>query len=217
MSVLPMADETGFSLLEVIVALAVAGLIAMATSGILVFWNRIDTQTADVRSHLDEMVALGRTLRVLASSAVPRPFRDVSQAQLAGIGGDAQSVQLLSFGPASLRLDRPTPLRLRIRGAGEAKQLVLEWDDPQSGKSLSEVVYAAAKDMRFRYFLRGTDTGPSWSPDWVAPSILPAAIGLTIEDEVLGPPLEIVVRTAGSLPAACILLPADPACQGARP
>lgn len=209
----PHLDGDGFSLLEVLIVLAISGLIATAASGMVTFWNRIDERSARIERHLSGFLDAQRTFRSLVSSALPTPLRAGDAFSRAGVEGRSDRLRLAAFGPVSLRLDRPSPLALIVRESAGAKNIVLEWNDPQSGDLRSETVLAGVRAARFRYIDRRPDGSIASSENWGEAGRLPTAIALAVEDDVPGPPLEIIVRTEGRLPAACVLLPADPARQ----
>ncbi|MBB3930035.1 hypothetical protein GGR25_001074 [Kaistia hirudinis] len=195
-----------------IVTITVAALIATAGSGLMGFWSRLQARAAEVESRSNELLSATAIFRNLVSGAIPAPLQRMMTPRL-DPESDLRSVHLTSIGPASLRLDRPTNFALSIRPTETGQDLMLDWTDPNSGEAHRETILRGFKDIGFRFLLRTPERTLEWSANWNAPSELPAAISLTAEDAVLGPPMEIIARTHGRMPASCVLLPADPSCR----
>jgi prepilin-type N-terminal cleavage/methylation domain-containing protein len=103
------AGRAGFSLVEVLVGLAIIGLIvsaAAATTGVM---RRVETRVEDEATAREAVVAAERVFRAVVAGAFPEP----PGAPAVG-GGAADRLTLASRGPAILTLDRPWPMTLAI-------------------------------------------------------------------------------------------------------
>ncbi|WP_026873684.1 prepilin-type N-terminal cleavage/methylation domain-containing protein [Inquilinus limosus] len=199
--------ERGFTLVEVLVALVLAGLVVAAAVGLPNLFARFDQQSRQAAELRDRVAAAGRLLRALAEGAVP----DLSREETAE-PADAAGLTLLSWGPPILALDRPTPLTLRVVQADGRAALRLSWTDPGTGTAREETVLDGARSIRLSYFATGGNGG-SWRSDWARPWALPAAVLLRIDAPELGPPIDLIARTRARLPEACLALPQEPACR----
>ncbi|MGK9230389.1 prepilin-type N-terminal cleavage/methylation domain-containing protein [Inquilinus limosus] len=198
--------ERGFTLVEVLVALVLAGLVVSAAVGLPSLFARFDQQSRQAAELRDGVADAGRLLRALAEGAVP----DLSREETAEPAGAAE-LTLLSWGPPILALDRPTPLTLRVVQADGRAALRLSWADPATGAAREETVLEGARSVRLSYF--GTGSAGGWRSDWARPWALPAAVLLRIDAPELGPPIDLIARTRARLPEACLALPQEPACR----
>lgn len=199
--------ERGFTLVEVLVALVLAGLVVSAAVGLPNLFARFDQQSRRTAELRDGVAAAGRILRAVAEGSVPNLASDET-AELVG----ATRLTLLSWGPPILALSRPVPLTLRVVDSDGQAALRLSWSDPETGTAREETVLDGARSIRLSYFSAGNNGG-SWRPDWARPWALPAAVLLRIDAPELGPPIDLIARTRARLPEACLLLPQEPACR----
>ncbi|OWJ64352.1 prepilin-type N-terminal cleavage/methylation domain-containing protein [Inquilinus limosus] len=199
-------SERGFTLVEVLVALVLAGLVAAAAVGLPNLFARFDQQSRRAEELRDGVAAAGRLLRALAEGAVPDLSADDSADP-----ADAGRLTLLSWGPPILVLDRPVPLTLRVVQSGGRAALRLSWTDPATGAAREETVLDGARSIRLSYFAAGGNGG--WRSDWARPWALPAAVLLRVDAPEIGSPIDLIARTRARLPEACLLLPQEPACR----
>ncbi|MGO4126610.1 prepilin-type N-terminal cleavage/methylation domain-containing protein [Inquilinus sp. YAF38] len=199
--------QRGFTLVEVLVALVLAGLAASAAVGLPNLFARFDQKSRTEAELRDSVAAAGRLLRALAEGAVPDLSRDE-----AADPADATALTLLSWGPPILALDRPVPLTLRVVQADGRAALRLAWTDPGTGAAREETVMEGARSIRLSYFAAGS-SGGAWRSEWARPWALPAAVLLRVDVPELGAPIDLIGRTRARLPEACLALPQEPACR----
>jgi prepilin-type N-terminal cleavage/methylation domain-containing protein len=225
----------GFSLVEVLVALVLVGLIVSAAAAATGAMRRIEVRVDGAAEAREAIVAAERVFRAVVAGAFPEP----PGAPSVGAGA-ADRLTLTSRGPAILALDRPWPMTLAIvperrlaefaedGAAGvdgvatddaEPMALVLVWRDPDSGAVRREVVLSGARGLRFFFFDDGVRpaglrtaqpdgaTGAGWRASWSQPALLPRAVLLRADLPALGGPVDIAVHTVPTLPDACLLLP----------
>lgn len=237
----PPCRRAGFSLVEVLVALVLVGLIVSAAAAATGAMRRIEVRVDDAAAAREAIVAAERVFRAVVTGAFPEP----PGAPSVGAGA-ADRLTLTSRGPAILALDRPWPMTLAIvperrlaefaddgaagvdgvaTDAGGPMALVLVWRDPASGLVRREVVLSGARALRFFYFddgvrpvglrsapAEGAEAGAGWRTSWTQPAVLPRAVLLRADLPALGGPVDLAVRTVPTLPDACLLLPHVAAC-----
>ncbi|MGF6227681.1 general secretion pathway protein J [Inquilinus ginsengisoli] len=196
--------ERGFTLVEVLVALVLAGLVASAAVGLPNLFARFDQKSRQEAELRDGVAAAGGLLRALAEGAVPNLSSDET--------ADATELTLLSWGPPILTLDRPIPLTLRVVSADGRSALRLAWTDSGTGTAREETVLEGARSIRLSYFAAGS-SGGNWRSEWARPWALPAAVLLRVDAPELGAPIDLIGRTRARLPEACLALPQEPRCQ----
>jgi prepilin-type N-terminal cleavage/methylation domain-containing protein len=201
--------DAGFTLLEVLIALVLTGLVVSAGLGLPKLFARFDQQSQTVAELRDGVAAAGRLLRALTEGAAP----DLSSTE-EPVQASETVLMLNSLGPPILAFDRPTPLTLRIIAEDGHAALRLAWADPETGAAREETVLAGARSIRLSYFNPGrSGAGGGWRPDWARRWALPAAILLRVDAPELGPPIDLIAHTRARLPEACLLLPQEPACR----
>jgi general secretion pathway protein J len=199
--------EGGFTLVEVLVALVLAGLVASAAVGLPNLFARFDQKSRTEAELRDGVAAAGRLLRALGDGAVPDLSRDE-----AADPADATELTLLSWGPPILTLDRPIRLTLRVVSTDGRSALLLAWTDPGTGTAREETVLEGVRSIRLSYFAPGSGSG-NWRSEWARPWALPAAVLLRVDAPELGAPIDLIGRTRARLPEACLALPQEPACR----
>lgn len=208
--------QRGFTLLEVLVALVLAGLVVSAAVGVPRLVSRLDRQAVARAEARDVVLGLDGLLRAMVEGAVP----DVA-GRTEGPLGSADTLTLVSLGPAILTLDRPARMALRTERRAEGMALLFDWSEPSGDERREETVIEGARAITFAYFgTPATAEGvaappPAWLPVWHGTQALPQAVYLRLDLPALGEPVELIARPRSRLPDACLLLPAEPGCRPA--
>ena len=188
----------GFTLLEMLIALAIFGLMAvMAYSGL--------TSVLDLQFHTEaeaeRLAGLQKAYLVMQrdiEQAVARPVRDAFGDEQAPLVGD-QNLEL-TRGGWSNPLGRPRSTLQRVGYSYNDRQLRrfvwLVLDRAQDSQPLDQLLMDDIEDMQIRYLL----ADDVWKDQWPAPLegsdakvaeagpvVLPAAVEVTIEHEHYGP------------------------------
>ena len=169
----------GFTLVEVMVALMIFGMIASAGVGILAFSVRAQAATV---ARLDEVGALARQSSLLAADlaqAVNRPARDERGTLLPAFVGDATSVTLVRAGWGNID-DQPrsTLQKVSYRLSGKSFDRIA-WPMIDGAAPLpAATALAGVNGVRLRYRLAG-----AWSDSWngTQGAALPQALELVVE------------------------------------
>lgn len=156
------AREQGFTLVEVMVALLIFGMIAAAGVAILSFSVRAQATTG---AKLDDAAAIGRTVSILSADlgqAVNRPARDEGGTVRPAFVGDAAGVSLVRLGWSNIdAAPRAAVQKVAYRlGAGTLERSaypMLDGAAPMPPAALMTRVRA----LRLRYRYKG-----AWSDRW---------------------------------------------------
>jgi len=163
----------GFSLLEVLVALALTAMIAGVAAGGLRLSGSASAAAAQAAEAAAERRALRRFLTELVESAAPPLLRDGSRSPPALFEGDAEGFVTVARLPAALAPATPQLVSLRAREGG----LELRWgplgaqrpDLALTAPAGLERLTAGPVAVRFAY---GLDGAPRWSGRAAAPPLI---------------------------------------------
>lgn len=199
----------GFSLVEVLVALAVSGLIVTAGGGLTSAVQKLESRASAEREARENVISADRLLRAVADGAVP----DVSRGREDLEGWSKTSATFVTAGPPVLAFDRPHPVTLAIETEDGRARLLVRWRDPDHGGERQEEVVSGARSLSLSYFGAPTSGArASWQATWPRPGRLPEAVLLRVDMPELGPPIDLIARTYSRLPSACAALPHEPRC-----
>jgi general secretion pathway protein J len=169
----------GFTLVEVMVALMIFGMIASAGVGLLAFSVRAQGATT---ARLDDVGALVRQSSLLAADlaqAVNRPARDERGTLLPAFVGDSASITFVRGGWSNIDdQQRSTLQKVSYRLTGDTFDRVA-WPMVDGAASFpASPALAGVKGVRMRYRIAG-----AWSDSWngTQGAPLPQALELVIE------------------------------------
>jgi general secretion pathway protein J len=181
--------EQGFTLVEMMVALLIFGMLAAAGVGLLRF--SVDAQTA-TKSRLDAMASARRVEALIASDAtqaVPRVTRNEAGDSVQAFEGSAGGFTLVRAGVDPLE-DSVRPSLQKVAYALEDGRLVRRtWpmlDGAQPNPSATLVDHVAAVTLRYR-------SKDGWRETWdpIRPDLLPRAIEMIVQP-MRGPEMRYV-------------------------
>lgn len=201
----------GFSLVEALVAMAVAGMVVLGTVGLTAFSRDVEDRLDRQASARDQIVAADAILRELVTVSVP----ELGGRGTTGPGATSERLTILTSGSPIMAFDRPTPVTLAVRGRADGtKALIVAWRDGHAGVEREETAIDGARAISLSYF--GAEIGGSavWRAGWDYPARLPLAVSVRVDHPILGPPIDLVARTFARYPQVCAALPHEPACRG---
>lgn len=154
--------EQGFTLVEVMVALLIFGMIAAAGVAILSFSVRAQATTG---AKLDDAAAIGRTVSILSADlgqAVNRPARDEGGTVRPAFVGDAAGVSLVRLGWSNIdAAPRAAAQKVAYRlGAGTLERSAFPMLDGAASLPPA-VLMTRVQALRLRYRYKG-----AWSDRW---------------------------------------------------
>lgn len=173
--------EQGFTLVEVMVALMIFGMIAAAGVAILSFSVRSQAVTG---AKLDDAAALGRTVSILSADlaqAVDRQARDEGGTVRPAFTGDAATLALVRLGWSNVdAAPRSTAQKVAYRVASGALERIAYPMLDGAAPLPAAAILTHVRQVRLRYRFRGAWSG-RWDGGQGAP--LPDAAELTIVRE----------------------------------
>jgi general secretion pathway protein J len=180
--------ESGFTLIEVVVAVALFALIAALAYGGLQSVMDARTQMAEQAQRLAQLqFAVGLIERDLRAAAA-RPVRDALGQRLPALVGSSTGIELSRHGHANV-LARPRAEIERVAYARRQETLVrLRWpvlDRAPGSQPEATDLLAGLRELRLRYFMRDGRESDRWPPSR-ASEPLPARVEVELEIDGVG-------------------------------
>jgi general secretion pathway protein J len=201
------ARNAGFTLVEMLVALALIGLLAAGLFGGLRFAARASERATAATDHASAVALAYGFLQAQLANAQPYPATADPKDQQIVFDGEPDQIDLITTAPSRLALGGFFHLRLTTADAGRQLHLIAEWREPprQNGAAPNTPLEPTAlldnlKTAAFAFF--GT-TDPElpdeWHDQWQGATALPKMIRLRIEfaDGWQAPDLIVAPRLAG--------------------
>lgn len=200
-------DKSGFALVDVLVGLAVLGLIGSLLTSVLSLAVRQHRQASAIQRIGEASFAVSRLLHGLAGGTVLVHDRSLGWHS---VQGKARELTVVSTGPPILALGAPTRFALKQEKGTRGYDLVMSWADPVSAQERSEVVLADVLEISFSYF---AGAEKRWSPATGRSGGI-EAVRLTIRFAAKADPVDIIANLPARLPASCAADPAAAYCKG---
>jgi type II secretory pathway pseudopilin PulG len=197
--------QDGFALVDVLVALAIAGLAGSIMMGLVAFVRHQTSsldQQAQIRSGL---LSVDRTFRALGEHAY-----FVSDAG----SGSPDEFTVITEGPAILQLPYPIPFTLKREKDNDATDnLVLLWRDPKTKQERHEIVMPGVKSIAFSYFSASTgSTNAAWRLSWHRGDQPPQSIRLIVKPAFMRDSVEFVIPLRSQVSVSCLRDPVQRHC-----
>ncbi|MCJ2032090.1 prepilin-type N-terminal cleavage/methylation domain-containing protein [Methylobacterium sp. J-043] len=203
----------GFTLAEMLIVIAIVGLILSLSSGLSWTVQRLDERAHRETAARENLVSAARMFRALVAGAVP----DLRTTDGLSTGGTDTELNLVSVGLPILGFDRPEPMTLKWHPERSDGALLLRWRDRRSEMLREETILQGARALSFSYFIENPDrVTAAWRSEWVGRDRLPLAVLMRIEVPGLGPSIEIIERAMGHASGGCAGLPHEEACRTGR-
>jgi general secretion pathway protein J len=164
-------DERGFTLVELLVALSVLGLVLVTLASVFDAAHRM-------------FFAAGQSARELEELALVRRLLTDSLGQLTGVPGEGAALagddrSLTVFAPAPRVLAHAAPVLLDLAPNSDQRGLLASWSaEPSKGSSSSPArrIVVRERQVRFAYF--SLDAG--WLASWSDPARAPGLVRVTV-------------------------------------
>jgi len=152
-------SKTGFALVDILVALAVLGLIATSLTGLTRFSMQQLLHAEKLKGDSENIAAARRIFSALVERA---PSFNKGDKRQPVIKGTKSSLQIWSYGPPILALASPRLITLAQEENNGKKSLNMRWTE-QGGAEESETIIANIARLEFEYFLSAVeDTKAKW-------------------------------------------------------
>lgn len=214
----PPMRHSGFTLLELLVALALMGLIAallyVAFSVGVGQWSRTEMRF----TRLETALAGRQALRQLIGAAYPR-YEAIAAGQGAvAFTGSAERLTFLTPLPASLGHSELAEMTLAAAGPMGARYLMLDWSrqgstSPHQTPILAETIAA----VEFAYFGQASgEPKPIWHASWIGESHLPQLVRIRVKStkSPSDQEAEWIVRPGIDVDVSCVYDFISRACHG---
>jgi general secretion pathway protein J len=196
--------QRGFTLLELLLAITILGLLMSVLAGGLRFGARA-WESGDARAEeLTELGVVQGFLRRLIGQAHPTPLIGPSAPAQPALLGAADGMVFIALAPAELAGGGFYLFSLSLEEADDARELVLDWRPLDGGAETIDVDAPAHRTLliegieaaSFAYFDPGGPTRtPGWRDTWQDPQFLPSLVRLQIAFADRNPPWpELLVR-----------------------
>lgn len=200
------ASQRGMTLLELLIALTLLGLITVALSGGLRLGKQAWLAADDFEASTARVVAAQRLLRGLISS-LPRPgIAESAISDSDGLSGTAEQIRFTGRLPRAAGLDGLFHIEIGLAPDGGEQALVARWWPPgadDEGLDASEqlALLSGVKSIRWRYLeADAASARHRWRESWSDGDILPALISLDVEfaspPDLVWPRLVVAPRTS---------------------
>ncbi len=210
------AGEAGFTLLELLVALTLLGLILAVIFGELRFTARAWDATDAKLDRNGELLSVHAFLRQRFQQVyVPRPDRDAEEQDDGGVvfAGSGRAMSFLGTMPANVSVGGFYEISLSAETGQDGNDLFISWrpfdedgtarvaDGPDNSRTLLRGV----REVRFSYFGRSGDAvEPQWWDIWpsrdAAPSLIRVRLSFDDDDLRTWPELVVAPATVASAP-----------------
>ncbi len=204
----------GFTLVELLVAITLLGLIAVALSGALRFGVRVWDTGAERGAQMNRIEAAQRFLRHRIGQAVVVAASPVTAQERPSFVGEEERLRFVSLLPPHLGAGGFYNFELRVAEAADGSRRLLlswglhrpdaDWDPADASDDFRRVLIDDIAAATLRYFgaLEGEDE-PGWHESWDEPSRLPQLFSLELifpdGDRRVWPTLMVAPRLAEAL------------------
>lgn len=177
----------GFTLLELVIAMSLLGLIFAALTGGLRFGTQAWQKTAERLSQSDDLQLVYRTLRRQISTSLNAPGDLISEQQEGSFEGHRDQLSFVGAAPAQAM--NPGLFRLQFVLVPDeiGQALALRWDRLENtaikpDAENIEPLLRGLRSIQFSYFgkLRNDDPG-RWMNEWRDNEGLPGLVRITVE------------------------------------
>lgn len=206
--------QAGYSLVELLIVLALLGLISLAIAGGMSFGTRVWERTEQEVSSTERATGGHELLRTLLSNAYPRKSGEAGSEQHVAFEGTRDRMTFLVAASAPLGDAGVVQLALTVeRDAGAAALTLLSHAETGREDDRKESVLTGAKDIAFAY-AEVVDGALTWSDAWQSRNALPVLIRIRASlPPGKGHWPDLIVRPRVDRAASCIFDPVSFECR----
>src|SRR6266702_5022443 len=160
------ADDDGFTLVEMLITLAIVGVVFGLFSSVIGFGRDIFARTAANGAQVDEVALTKRLLIDTLSQVVGTDKGSFS--------GEHGRLVAVAYGPRALGLTGPTETTYEPGEDGRGLQIT--WAQGSQGKAVTRRILSRETELSFSYF----GAGRGWAVGWNLPDILPDLVRIQL-------------------------------------
>ena len=204
-------SKAGFALIDVLVTLAVIGLIASALTGLLRFSVQNLLYIENLKNKNEEFTVAQRLLRALLEGVPSFVSNDRRQPVIRGTNS---AIQIWSSGPPILAFNNPHLLSLTVEKRSEKRAMVLQWT-AQDHAQRSETIISDIADLQFEYFLTESsdkDRKRKWITTLPVPPYHVQAVKMKLQLSEPRTEMVFIYSVLTTMPHACTADPGQFGC-----
>lgn len=207
--------EAGFTLVELLVAIAVAGLTGSILSGLVIFVEHARAEAIRRGNEREGSFVLERTIRLLIEGAPPFvPGNPLGSA----VSGNENEVSVTSTGLPIMSLPQAATFRLRREPAASGSDVVLLWTD-DTGQVQRTVLAHGVTEMTLAYLPYGANRLPDesvrkgrWYSQWRVERGRLSALRVAFRFGPASTSRVLMFSIEADFPAACLRNPQQGSC-----
>lgn len=167
----------GYSLLELVIALALLGFIAVAMTGGIRFGARAWEVSEQKVESVERLEGAQNLLRSLLQRAVPRQLDPAFAVDLDLFRGTAEALTFTASAPSAFGAEGLTRFELRVEGDAPAQRLLLSWQGANgAAPAKTQELVAGAERIDIAYAVREQTGGLRWRDSWSDQSGAPVLV-----------------------------------------
>lgn len=183
------ARTAGFTLIEMLIALVLIGLLTAALFGGLRFAARASDRATAAADHAADLATAYSFLQAQLGNAQPYPATADPKEQHILFNGAPDQIEVITTSPSRLAMGGFFHLHLAVINVGDGLRLLAEWrEPPRDNEAPSNTVLKPSilldhlRGVRFAFFGTTDSESPSdWHDRWQGATALPKMIRLRVE------------------------------------
>ena len=209
--------ETGFTVVELLVALALFAALSVVALGALQIGIRSWTRSVEHSDRMDEAELTYGLLQKLLATAYPH-YLSIGQRPRTDFTGTTNSLSFLASGPAVLSRSGRWRFTLSVADKGGQSGMTMTARPElavQGNGTIERALLTNANSISFAYFgsTKGS-RGPNWHNQWLDEPTLPQLIRLRVQKSNAEPRTDLIIAPRIEADVGCAYDPLTRRCQG---
>lgn len=179
--------SAGFTLVELLIAFTLLGLMALMVSGILQFGTRVWDRTVEGNESSDTVRAVQTLIRIQVGRMVAQARLKNAAGTAVAFQGTRDSIKFVAPLPSGRDSGGLFQQQLTFKSGPSGGNFILAWQALDTDDSTITALLPEVSGIEYAYLAPGRgDEAPSWQEDWGGKE-LPLLIRLRIEFEANAP------------------------------